>query len=303
MTRSMVTLPPRGRAHLEEPVGAAGADRRIGRVAALGRLGQRGHAARAQRQADQGGEGERAEGSGHGQGVFPRGARRVEAARTDSRGERSSRRSTMPRSPSTRTRSPVRSAMVAPGTLTTAGIPYSRATTAACESGPPSSVTTAAATRKRRKADVGGARGPGSPRRPPCRARPRRGAITQQRPSTTPPLAGRPVRRMPGAGGRRSKGRPADEGGRRIGPGRVAGMLGAAQAHHVADLRAAAAKGGDKLVVGAEEDAALGERGGVDAAEAAIERPRAMTRIIPRTRVTQVRIRSRRRVAQPPGCA
>src|SRR5439155_16038174 len=51
-------------------------------------------------------------------------------------GGRSSRRSTIPRSPSTRRRSPVRIASVAPATLTTAGIPYSRATTGACESGP-----------------------------------------------------------------------------------------------------------------------------------------------------------------------
>ena len=55
-----------------------------------------------------------------------------------------SRTSTMPRPPSTRTRSPVLSRMVAFLQPTTAGMPNSRATIAACESGAPTSVTTAA---------------------------------------------------------------------------------------------------------------------------------------------------------------
>src|SRR5688572_20550947 len=53
--------------------------------------------------------------------------------------------STVPRSPSTRIRSPSRSRMVALPVPTTAGMPSSRATIEACDSGAPMSVTTAAA--------------------------------------------------------------------------------------------------------------------------------------------------------------
>src|SRR6185295_7895074 len=96
---------------------------------------------------------------------------------------------------------PVRSVVVAPGTLTTAGTPYSRATTAACDSGPPSSVTTAAATRNSGDRPTSVVRltriSPGPTASSPTAP----GSSTRARPSTTPPLAGRPTRRPPGAGG------------------------------------------------------------------------------------------------------
>ena len=50
----------------------------------------------------------------------------------------------MPRSPSTRTRSPVLMRVVAMPVPTTAGMPYSRATIAACDIVPPMSETAAA---------------------------------------------------------------------------------------------------------------------------------------------------------------
>src|SRR5205085_3221761 len=59
-------------------------------------------------------------------------------------GSHQPRRVTMPRSPSTRTRSPVLILLVAWPVPTTAGMPYSRATIAACDMVPPMSETAAA---------------------------------------------------------------------------------------------------------------------------------------------------------------
>ena len=176
----------------------------------------------------------------------------------------------MPRSPSTRSRSPVRMAMVAPGTLTTAGMPYSRATTAACESGPPSSVTTAAATRKSGESPTSVVRE--TRISPACDRVEAHGAgLEHAGEALDHAAARRQPREARARRGRQDERRRApDEGGRRIGPRRVARVLGAAQAHDVADLGAAAAEGGDELVVGAEEDAARGQRG-IDAAEPAVD--------------------------------
>src|SRR6185295_341239 len=55
---------------------------------------------------------------------------------------------TVPAEPSTTIRSPVAIRVVASGTPTTAGIPYSRATTAPCDIIPPISITSALAVRK-----------------------------------------------------------------------------------------------------------------------------------------------------------
>src|ERR687890_94726 len=55
---------------------------------------------------------------------------------------------TVPATPSTVTSSPVTIRSVASGTPTTAGIPYSRATTAPCELAPPISITRPPAVRK-----------------------------------------------------------------------------------------------------------------------------------------------------------
>ena len=113
--------------------------------------------------------------------------------------------------------SPVLIAVVAPGTLTTAGTPYSRATSAACESGPPSSVTTRGRHQEeRREPDVGGARHQdfaGHELRRP-RARRLEHARADLRPRRRWPAA-RAARAR--AGGKHERRRPTDEAHRRIG--------------------------------------------------------------------------------------
>jgi hypothetical protein len=98
------------------------------------------------------------------------------------------RNSTLPWPPFTRTRSPVLRRIVASLQPTTAGMPSSRATMAACESGAPTSVTMAAARGSHGAGGQSGPRPPGRPRQSASRHTWRQGS-----PTVAPPGLGQPA--------------------------------------------------------------------------------------------------------------